>query len=69
MDQRRSEGEMAEVVPNLWLGDIRDALDAQTLRQKNIHSVLSAMRGTVKIEQVCPCLVLANRPTLIIHSK
>ncbi|KAI0697029.1 protein-tyrosine phosphatase-like protein [Cytidiella melzeri] len=42
---------MSEVVPNLWLGDLRNALDTDNLRERNIHSVLSAMRGSVKVAQ------------------
>lgn len=43
---------MNEIIPGLWLGDLRSALDTQDLREKNIHSVLSAMRGTVTVSQV-----------------
>ncbi|EIN08594.1 hypothetical protein PUNSTDRAFT_114048 [Punctularia strigosozonata HHB-11173 SS5] len=40
---------MNEVVPGLWIGDIQSASDAEALRSKNIHSILSAMRGRVSI--------------------
>ena len=44
---------MNEVVPNLWLGDLRSAQDTATLRRHNVHSILSAMRGKVVVEEVC----------------
>ncbi|KZT19939.1 hypothetical protein NEOLEDRAFT_1141367 [Neolentinus lepideus HHB14362 ss-1] len=40
---------MDEVMPGLWVGDLSSALDAGTLREKSIGSVLSAMRGRVSI--------------------
>ena len=45
--------EMNEVIPNLWLGDLRSAQNTAKLREKNIHSVLTAMRGKVVVEEVC----------------
>ncbi|GJE99573.1 ual-specificity phosphatase domain-containing protein [Phanerochaete sordida] len=42
---------MNEVIPNLWLGDISSALDPKNLREKNIHSILTAMRGKVVVEE------------------
>ena len=44
---------MNEVVPNLWLGDLRSAQDTGRLRRNNIRSILSAMRGKVIVEEVC----------------
>jgi hypothetical protein len=55
MATAHKQGEISEIVPNLWLGDIRNAVDTNLLRQRNIRSVLSAMRGTVKIEEVEWC--------------
>lgn len=43
---------MDEIIPNLWIGDLRAATDEQLLREHNIHSVLSAMRGRVKVHEV-----------------
>jgi hypothetical protein len=54
---------MDQVVPNLWVGDIHSATDTETLRAKNIHSVLSAMRGKVSIHPVC--LVSPNSDRVI----
>ncbi|KAA1472417.1 hypothetical protein DENSPDRAFT_800964 [Dentipellis sp. KUC8613] len=42
---------MDEVLPNLWVGDLVSAQDAETLQEKNIHSVLTAMRGRVSIQE------------------
>lgn len=55
---------MDEVIPGLWIGGIRAVGDVESLRKHNIHSVLSAMRGRVKVAEVtasylmgalCPC--------------
>lgn len=43
---------MNEVIPNLWLGSLRAAQDTESLRRNNIHSILSIMRGKVKISEV-----------------
>lgn len=43
---------MNEVIPNLWLGDLTSAQNTEKLRQNNIHSILSAMRGKVVVEEV-----------------
>jgi dual specificity phosphatase 12 len=43
---------MNEIVPNLWLGDLISALDADTLRAKGVQSVLSVMRGRVTVHEV-----------------
>lgn len=45
--------DMNEVIPNLWLGDLRSAQNTEKLRQNNIHSILSAMRGKVVVAEVC----------------
>lgn len=45
---------MDEVVPNLWVGDLPSALDTERLRGHQIRSVLTAMRGRVSINEVCP---------------
>ncbi|EKM57957.1 uncharacterized protein PHACADRAFT_139436 [Phanerochaete carnosa HHB-10118-sp] len=42
---------MNEVILNLWLGDLPSAQNTKKLRENNIHSVLSAMRGKVIIEE------------------
>lgn len=43
---------MDEVMPRLWIGSIRAVSDVESLRKHNIHSVLSAMRGRVKVAEV-----------------
>ncbi|OJA14969.1 hypothetical protein AZE42_03225 [Rhizopogon vesiculosus] len=40
---------MDEVVPGLWIGDMRSALDVKGLKERNIFSIVSAMRGKVTI--------------------
>ncbi|THG95886.1 hypothetical protein EW026_g5841 [Hermanssonia centrifuga] len=45
------ESGMNEVIPNLWLGDLRTALKVDLLRSRNIHSVLSVMRGKVTVSE------------------
>ncbi|KAF8637468.1 hypothetical protein AX16_010796 [Volvariella volvacea WC 439] len=40
---------MDEIVPKLWIGDLVSALDTETLKRNGISSVLTAMRGTVTI--------------------
>ncbi|KAI0761117.1 protein-tyrosine phosphatase-like protein [Irpex lacteus] len=42
---------MSEVVPGLWLGSLENAQDTESLKQKNIHSILTVMRGTVNIKE------------------
>ena len=51
-DSSSEDGRMCEITPNLWLGNVRDALDIEGLKQRNIHSILTAMRGTVKVKEV-----------------
>ncbi|KAH9933812.1 uncharacterized protein B0H18DRAFT_982187 [Fomitopsis serialis] len=46
-----STNTMDEVVPGLWIGDLSSALNAEKLREHNIHSVLTAMRGRVRIHE------------------
>lgn len=43
---------MNEVIPGLWLGDLRSAQNTDLLKEANVHSVLTAMRGTVRISEV-----------------
>ncbi|KAI0656971.1 hypothetical protein C8Q70DRAFT_306841 [Cubamyces menziesii] len=42
---------MNEIVPNLWVGDLPSALDTEKLKAHNIRSVLTAMRGRVRIHE------------------
>ena len=50
---------MNEVIPNLWVGDLRSAQDTEKLREKNIHSVVTAMRGKVVVAEVFDSYCLA----------
>lgn len=43
---------MDQVVHNLWIGDLPSALDVDELKEKNIHSIVSAMRGRVTLHDV-----------------
>ena len=43
---------MDEIIPGLWIGSIRAVSNVDALREHNIHSVLSAMRGRVKVAEV-----------------
>ncbi|KAG1843142.1 hypothetical protein DFJ58DRAFT_805018 [Suillus subalutaceus] len=43
---------MDEVVPGVWIGDLQSALDVKGLKEKNIFSVLTAMRGKVTIHAI-----------------
>jgi dual specificity phosphatase 12 len=40
---------MDQVIPNLWIGDLPSALDVDVLKEKNIYSIVSAMRGRVTL--------------------
>ncbi|KDQ58506.1 hypothetical protein JAAARDRAFT_34319 [Jaapia argillacea MUCL 33604] len=40
---------MDEIIPGLWVGDMRSALDVENLRANNIRSIVSAMRGRISI--------------------
>ncbi|KAI0346374.1 phosphatases II [Trametopsis cervina] len=51
MDDRYAEGHMNEIIPNLWIGDLPSALNIAVLQKNNIHSILSAMRGTVRVAE------------------
>ena len=51
-DRTVIEYSMNEIIPNLWLGDLHNAKDTELLRSKNIHSILSVMRGNFTISQV-----------------
>ncbi|KAK7061111.1 tyrosine protein phosphatase yvh1 [Paramarasmius palmivorus] len=42
---------MDEIIPGLWIGDIRSATDVETLKANNIFSILSAMRGKISIHE------------------
>ncbi|KAI0079219.1 phosphatases II [Panus rudis PR-1116 ss-1] len=42
---------MHEIIPNLWLGDIRSVENVDQLREKNIRCVVTAMRGKLAIEE------------------
>ncbi|KZT64540.1 hypothetical protein DAEQUDRAFT_732477 [Daedalea quercina L-15889] len=42
---------MDEVIPGLWIGDLSSALNTEQLREHNIRSVLTAMRGRVRIDE------------------
>ncbi|EJD00661.1 uncharacterized protein FOMMEDRAFT_22408 [Fomitiporia mediterranea MF3/22] len=42
---------MDEVTPGLWIGNIHAASDSALLRANNIHSVLSCMRGKVRVAE------------------
>jgi hypothetical protein len=43
---------MQEVIPRLWLGDIIAATNDVSLREKGIHSVLTAMQGELAVHPV-----------------
>lgn len=40
---------MDEVVPGVWIGDLQSALDVKGLKERNIFSIVTAMRGKVTI--------------------
>ncbi|KAF9471900.1 hypothetical protein BDN70DRAFT_938587 [Pholiota conissans] len=42
---------MDEVIPGLWIGDLRSALNAAGLKAHGIYSILSAMRGKITIHE------------------
>ncbi|KAG6897417.1 hypothetical protein C0992_001731 [Termitomyces sp. T32_za158] len=44
---------MDEVTQGLWIGDLASALNVEELRTHGIYSILSAMRGRLKIQEVC----------------
>lgn len=43
---------MDRVVENLWLGDMYCITDVEDLKENNIQSILSVMRGTVVVQDV-----------------
>ena len=43
---------MNEILPGLWVGDLLSTKDLSLLREHNIHSILSAMRGKIAIHEV-----------------
>ncbi|KAG1823341.1 protein-tyrosine phosphatase-like protein [Suillus subaureus] len=43
---------MDEVVPGVWIGDLQSALDVKGLKERNIFSILTAMRGKVTIHAI-----------------
>lgn len=43
---------MDEVVPGVWIGDLQSALDVKGLKERNIFSIVTAMRGKVTIHAV-----------------
>ncbi|EFI27019.1 hypothetical protein CC1G_15152 [Coprinopsis cinerea okayama7 len=43
--------DMNEIVPGLWLGGLPSALNAANLKEKGIGSVVSVLRGSVKIKE------------------
>ncbi len=45
---------MNEVIPGLWIGDLRSALNVENLKTHGIYSILTAMRGRISIHQVRP---------------
>lgn len=45
---------MDEIIPGLWIGDLRSALNAGGLKAHGIYSILSAMRGKITIHEVRP---------------
>lgn len=59
---------MDEVIPSLWIGDLPSALDAEKLREKNICSIVSAMRGRVILHDVSQSMLIATsfRDTMIL---
>ncbi|KAG1730817.1 uncharacterized protein EDB91DRAFT_1059141 [Suillus paluster] len=40
---------MDEVVPGVWIGDLKSASDVKGLKERNIFSIVTAMRGKVTI--------------------
>ncbi|TFK25308.1 phosphatases II [Coprinopsis marcescibilis] len=42
---------MDEVIPGLWLGSLSSAQNTENLRKKGIRSVVSVLRGRLRIEQ------------------
>lgn len=58
---------MDQVIPNLWIGDLPSALDVDGLKNRNIRSIVSAMRGRVTLHDVSQmCKSVHNLHDLII---
>jgi dual specificity phosphatase 12 len=43
---------MDEIIPGLWIGGLPSAQNTQLLKEQNIYSILSAMRGRITINEV-----------------
>ena len=43
---------LSEIIPNLWLGDLHTAKNSELLKQNNIRSVVTVMRGHFSIAEV-----------------
>ena len=43
---------MHEIIPNLWLGDLKSAMDTVTLKEKNIRSIVSVLPRKLPIDEV-----------------
>ena len=43
---------MDQVIENLWLGNLASTADVESLKENNIHSILSVMRGRVVVQAV-----------------
>ena len=43
---------MDEIIPGLWIGGLQSAQNTQLLKEQNIYSILSAMRGRITINEV-----------------
>jgi dual specificity phosphatase 12 len=54
---------MDQVIPNLWIGDLPSALDVDVLKEKNIYSIVSAMRGRVTLHDVSQMFYLLIHDT------
>ena len=61
-----SANAMDEVIPSLWIGDLASALNTDQLREHNIRSVLSAMRGRVRIHEVRRCWVCLASSAIVL---
>ena len=43
---------MDQVIQNLWLGNITSIANVDNLKENNIHSILSTMKGRVVVQAV-----------------
>ena len=55
--------DMTEIMPNLWLGDLRNATNSAILRSKGIQSILTVMNGKIKVGQVRNVRVVTSQAT------